>query len=174
MVLAPALSDFSSASLSIRVRCEQPLKYITRQLYQAMQTLDQSGDLDRRWKFACESYRKELERDRNLLPPSMQKFSDMTFHDGVIKSAELATNGDLQLQIDASRNPWGPRGIFELRFAGVVTIEGLDAIIGDEWLYEEVYAHPAGFDYRVLLFRSELRVVAASVDLSPAGQGPSR
>jgi len=96
----------------------------------------------------------------------MQKFSEVTLHDGIVKSADLV-NDELLLRIDASNNPWGPRGLYQLRFAGVDTAEGLDAIVGDDWLYEEVYAHPIGFDYQVLLSRSEFRVVAATVEMLP-------
>ncbi len=102
----------------------------------------------------------------------MQKFSEVTLHDGVVKGAELS-NGHLLLSIDATNNPWGPRGLYEVRFTGVHAVEGLDAIVGDDWLYEEVHAHPVGFDYQVLLWRSELRVIAATVEMLPLVERPT-
>lgn len=52
-----------------------------------------------------------------------------------------------------------------LIFKDVVSVQGLDNIQGDWWLYEEVHAsQSSGFDYRVLLEESELRIVANEIE----------
>jgi len=44
-------------------------------------------------------------------------------------------------------------------------------MIGDDWLYEEVHLHPlGGFEYCVLLWHSEFRVVADDVIFEPLSE----
>ena len=59
------------------------------------------------------------------------------------------------------------RSNVKLVFQDVELVEGIENIVGDWWLYEEVHlAHSAGFDYRVLLAESEFRVVAKEVEFT--------
>jgi hypothetical protein len=126
----------------------------------------ESDAADLRWESQCSAYRAHLELIRSQLPTSMQAFCDTSLHDGVIKNVVWTQAGAIQLQIDASSNPWGPIGHFRLIFTGVKDVSHLDALAGQWWLYEEVHLHPdAGFDYRVLLTEGEFRIVADSVEL---------
>jgi hypothetical protein len=146
------------------------MRYITRQLYQSIQ--DGSGlprdEVNRRWNQACEAQRTELSTIKPRLPPAMRSFSEVTLHDGVMKSARQPRANCVELRVDATNNPWGPRGWVRVKFKGVREVEGLADMIGDVWLYEEVHLHPlAGFEYCVLLWRSEFRVVADDVVFEP-------
>jgi hypothetical protein len=77
----------------------------------------------------------------------------------------------VELRVDATNNPWGPKGWYRIEFKGVREVEGLTEMLGDEWLYEEVHRHPlAGFEYCVLLRRSEFRVVADDVVFEPLSE----
>jgi hypothetical protein len=146
------------------------MRYITRQLYQSMQGGSglPPGELTRRWNQACEACETELSTITPRLPPSMRSFSKVTLHDGVVNSAGRPRANCVELRVDASNNPWGPRGWFRVEFKGVQEVEGLANIIGDDWLYEEVHLHPsAGFEYCVLLWHSEFRVVADEVVFEP-------
>jgi len=94
----------------------------------------------------------------------MRSLADDTLHDGYVVSVATPRPGSVELRVDASNHPWGPRGWYRVEFVGVREVEGLDAIVGDDWLYEEVHLHPsAGFEYCVLFSRSEFRVVADDV-----------
>jgi hypothetical protein len=145
------------------------MKFITRDLYDAMQCppdTPESDAAEARWDSQCTAYRAQLESIRPRLPVSMQAFCDTSLHDGVIKAATQPHPETVQLEIDASNNPWGTIGYFQLRFTGVKDVSPMDDIVGNWWLYEEVHLHPdAGFDYRVLLTDGEFRVVADNVEL---------
>ncbi len=94
----------------------------------------------------------------------MLTFSEVTLHDGVVESATQPCPDLVEIQVDATGNPWGPRGRFRIGFLGVKEVEGLPEIIGDIWLYEEVHLHPfAKFEYCILLERSEFRIAADEV-----------
>lgn len=145
----------------------ESMKFITRELYDSMQGGSDLSDEERnrRWHDAFEAYRVELEKNKALLPESMQAFADVTLHDAVVKDVSQPSADTICLKIDATKNPWGPTGYFRLTFTGVKLLEGADEICGDEWLYEEVHPHDdAGFDYRVLLWQSQFRVLADEVE----------
>jgi hypothetical protein len=145
------------------------MKFFTRELYSAMQCVPdtpESDAADARWESQCAAYRAQLESIRPQLTASMQSFCGTSLHDGVFKAALQVPPGTVQLDIDASNSPWGPRGHFQLVFTGVKEVSPLDDIVGQWWLYEEVHLHPdAAFDYRVLLTDGEFRVVADEVQL---------
>jgi hypothetical protein len=145
------------------------MRYYTRQLYKSLQQPPYpSDDAERRWHEAVAAYHAELLAIKPQLPPSMRAFADVTLHDGVVKSAERPTPDRVELSVDAGNNPWGPRGLFRVAFGGVSEVEGLAEVVGDEWLYVEVHLHPeGGFDYCVLLWKSEFRVVADEVMFEP-------
>lgn len=97
----------------------------------------------------------------------MREFCGTTLHDGVIQAVSRPTDDLLILGIDGSNCCWGPIGQFELRFGGVKEADGLQDCVGDWWLYEEVNLHPeAGFDYRVLMTKTQLRIVADDVEFT--------
>jgi hypothetical protein len=98
------------------------MKFFTRKLHNSMQPLDglPENEEERRWAKAsdrweqtCNKYRQHLRRIRKSLPKSMQGFSRVTLHDGIIHSATRERNGSLVIQVDATNNPWGPTGFFE-------------------------------------------------------------
>lgn len=152
------------------------MKFITRDLYQGMQGEPDASDADdfeARWKRACDGYREQLANIRPQLPPRMQAFADATLHDGVVRAVDRPSPSEVVLDVDATRNPWGPVGVFRIRFMGVRLVEGIDDLVGDDWLYEEVHLHPdGGFDYRVLFWRSDFRVVADDVEVQPLAASP--
>jgi hypothetical protein len=151
------------------------MKFITRELYQGIQDgpeLPEVEDFESWWKRACDGYRDHLKDIRPKLPPRMQAFADTTLHDGKVRAVSQPRPSELVLEIDATKNPWGPVGLFRVRFIGVHRVEGIDRLIGDDWLYEEVYLHPeGGFDYRVLFWRSDFRVVADDIEVQQLAAG---
>ena len=94
----------------------------------------------------------------------MRAFAELTLHDGIVRGVDRPAASELILEVDARRNPWGPVGVFRVRFTGVREVFGLDTLLGDVWLYEEVHLALHGcFDYRVLFWRSDFRVIAQEV-----------
>jgi hypothetical protein len=140
------------------------MSFITRELYQAQQGSDDPKGASKRWHEACESYRNYLKGIEAQLPPRVREFSDITWHDGVARAVLRPTPSKLVLEIDARNNPWGPIGVFRVQFLDVREVEGTDNLLGDEWLYEETHLHPHGFEFSVLFWRSDLRVVAGDVE----------
>lgn len=138
------------------------MKFITRELYD-----DPHPDSNpQRWNLQGAAYRAHLASIRCDLPDSMQTFCDISLHDSLIKAISQPHKNTVQLDIDASRNPWGPTGQIQLVFAGVKEVSWPDNIVGEWWLYSEVHLHTdAGFDYRVLLTDGEFHVVADDVRL---------
>src|SRR5688572_3136351 len=99
------------------------MKFYTKQLYDSMQGLEpdtpECDAADARWEAECAAYRAQLESIRPRLPASMQAFCDTSLHDGSITAASRPLQDKVQLSIDASQNPWGPVGLFQLEFFGV-------------------------------------------------------
>jgi hypothetical protein len=152
------------------------MRYITRELYEGIQVQGEvaAAAAAVRWHSACDAYRAHLQSIRPLLPAGAQAIADVTLHDGVIRAVEGPSDSELTITVDATRNPWGPTGLFRLSFAGVREAEGIGTLIGDDWLYEEVHLHPsARFEYRVLLWRSELRIAADEVTMSKISSDPA-
>jgi hypothetical protein len=144
----------------------QSMKFITPDLYLGMQPPNDTDDRIALWQQACESKNAHENRIREQLPPGMRSFSQNTLHDGIVLKAERPHPDELILEIDGTRNPWGPIGFFRLRFTGVKEVDGIDSLVGDDWLYAEVHLHPqAGFEYRVLFWRSDFRVVADEIQI---------
>lgn len=139
------------------------MKFFTRELYD-----DPHPDSDReRWNKTCAAYNSHLMSIRFQLPGSMQTFCDTSLHDGWIKAVSQPNKNTVRLDIDTSRNPWGPIGQIQLVFTNVKEVSSLENIVDENWLYDEVHLHPdAGFDYRVLLTEGEFRVVADDVRLT--------
>jgi hypothetical protein len=144
------------------------MKFITRALYQEMQGVPEArwDEANAKWRRACDARQTEFCQIKSRLPAGMRAFAEKTFHDGVVSAVSQPSATELDLDIDASRNPWGPIGKFKIKFTGVREVEGIANLIGDDWLYEEVHLHPVGgFDYRVLFWRSDFRVVADEVEV---------
>ncbi|MBN1429459.1 MAG: DUF4085 family protein [Anaerolineae bacterium] len=142
------------------------MNYFTRQRYQAIQ--GDSRKAEREWDKACDAYRDYLASILSQLPPGSRDLAENTFHDGIIKELNELEPGSLQITIDASHNPWGPRGNFQLQFIGVSSLIVDGTVVGDWWLYEELHLLEHGFALHVLLETSEIIVEAADVTILPA------
>lgn len=141
------------------------MKYFTRKLYQAMQD-PLNEEFDRKWEETCAEYRKHKDSVIESLPVQAKILAGTTFHDGVVRDVSQSTGRTLELIVDASHNPWGPRGVFKTRFDGIRSVSDLAGLIGNVWLYEEIdVASEGAFEYRVLFDKSELLVVATSVTI---------
>ncbi len=123
------------------------------ELYREMQGLPQAEweQYNAKWRRACDAYGAAFAKI-NLDSGHMEIFAEKTFHDRrSSRRISRPTDSELVLDIDATGNPWGPIGVFRIKFRGVREFEGIGNLVGDEWLYEEVHLHPVGgFDYRVL------------------------
>jgi len=146
------------------------MRYFTRQLYESQQVDSASSfaESQRLWLNTSKAYQSKYCEIKPFLPDGMKAFSEVTLHDGRVKSGTEVGPNTVELLVDATDNPWGPTGWYLVRFMGVKEVDNLPQIVGDEWLFEEVHLHAkAGFEYRVLLWRSEFRVVADEVIFRP-------
>jgi hypothetical protein len=143
------------------------MKFFTRTLFNDLQgdpDLPEVIEAENEWYRASDKYQEHLHSVLPRLPKSMQEFAGTSLHDGVIRSVTQTSN-ELRLHIDGC-GCWGPGGSLELVFQGVKSAQGIEDMIDDWWLYEEV--HPsklAGFEYHILLHRSECVIVADKVKL---------
>jgi len=139
------------------------MKFMTRELYvSAFDRRDEGADAQ--WQQAWDAYAEELRRIQPELPPGMRAFSGETLGGGIVRSVARPSPSELVLEVDATELPRGLNGLFRITFTGVRDVQGADSLLKDEWLYEEVHLHPdAAFDYRVLFWHSDFRVVADEV-----------
>lgn len=140
------------------------MKYFTRQRFRATQTDSRAADRD--WKKAGQAYAKHVRDLRPELPRAARELSRHTFHDSVVRSLERRGNDRIILTLDATNNPWGPRGTFRLELVKPHTFLMRGPIVGDWWLYEEFHRARAGFALHVLLHRSSMIVSASDVVLT--------
>src|SRR5688572_3024001 len=108
------------------------MQFFTRELYEGNQAEPETAeadDSDERWRRMCEEYRVHLDRIRAKLPPRMQALADTTLHDGVVRGVARPSSSQLVIELDATRNPWGPAGVFQIHFTGVRLVEGIDQLV---------------------------------------------
>jgi len=137
------------------------MKFFTRTRYDAIQ--GESAAADRDWDLAAADYTRHLARIRDRLPASVQKCCDLSLHDGIVVSVGQPSSDEFEIVIDATRNPWGPRGRFKLSFIGVTSETLQQPSVQDWWLYEEWHLSDAGFALHVLFEKSELLVEASAL-----------
>src|SRR5262245_30674976 len=141
------------------------MKFFTRKRYDAIQ--DESATADREWKLAVADYARHLARIRERLPESVQKCCNLSLHDGVVSSVAHPSTDAFEIVVDATNNPWGPRGKFKLTFQGVNSETLQQPSVRDWWLYEEWHLADTGFALHVLLQRTELLVEASTLIFEP-------
>ena len=147
------------------------MRFITRELYLSQQPdsdipeEESEQDWDDQWK----ALRQHFEEIKSKLPEGAQALGETTFHDSLVENISQPISSEVVVSLDASRNPWGPQGKIELVFHGVVRVSGLNDIVGDYWLYEEVDLDQEGsFRFNVLFEKSELEICANDVEIKYA------
>jgi hypothetical protein len=134
------------------------VKYFTRERFDANQDDTPEAELD--WNKAVDDYASHLERIRGQLPEGSRDLWELTLHDGSVERVERPSAESVRIVIDATRNPWGPRGKFELVFEGVNPATLVEPVLKDGWLYEELHISDRGFAFHVLFDRSEMIIEA--------------
>lgn len=140
------------------------MKYFTRQRFRAIQGDSRAAERD--WKKASSSYAQHIREVRLQLPPSARAVSMLTFHDGIVRALNRQSRNRIRITVDATNNPWGPRGTFNIDFIDAITCLARGPVVGDWWLYEEFHLARAGFAFHVLLHRSSLVISASDVTLT--------
>jgi len=139
------------------------MKFFTRTLCEYVQSIEAPEML---WEPAIKSYDEHLRQIKPMLPPRMGELADNTLHDSVVLDVTRPTASTCAIQLDARQSTGRYRGLVRLTFLGVRAVTVTNVLVGDYWLYEEVHLHPsAAFEYAVLLFRSELSIVADDVEV---------
>ena len=133
------------------------MKYFTREIYEQLQP--GSGVppevASANWNTAVMAYRSAEDTIKARFPRGMQRLSENSLHDATIQRAETTPGGEAV--IEAAQSPW----YTTLTFRGAQIVEGINDIVGEIWLHEEAHLHAqAGFDFRVLLRKSEFRIIA--------------
>jgi hypothetical protein len=143
------------------------MQYFTRKLYTLQQgdpSLQAVKNASKLWDDACILYKNHFENIKNLLSENIKIFAEKTFHDGIIQKIDNSKDGQVVIFIDCSNSPWGSVGQLSLIFKDVRTFDVEGDIVGDDWLYEEIYFQDDNyFDYQVLLGKSEFRIVARDI-----------
>jgi hypothetical protein len=147
------------------------MKYFTRELYRSLQGKTPGSTEMRRvrklWATARVNYHKHLQAIRPQLPDGARELSKHSFHDAVVKSF-TRTRKNLVIVLDGRRELLADN--IRLVFKGVKSVKGLDNMVDDQWLYEEVHLSRRGkFEYCILLRRSQIAITADDVDLIESG-----
>jgi hypothetical protein len=138
------------------------MKYFTRSLYEQLQPGSgiQFEVASAHFNTAATAYQSVADTIKPQLPRGMQRIVETGLHDATIRRAETTPGGEVV--IEADQNPW----YTTLTFRGVKITEGINDSIGDRWLYEEAHLHTkATFDFRVLLEKSQFRIIADDLTL---------
>jgi hypothetical protein len=151
-------------------------------------------EFTRTWEDAGRRYAEHLKSIKSILPHSMQEFANVSLHDGEIISAQYTSDNQVVIQIEG-QGYWGPsyhlhsdmiesakadlvhtdvaairlpplgKSVVNLVFQEVEEVEGIDHILGDWWLYEEVHCAPfSGFEYCVLFMHTDFRIIAKELE----------
>lgn len=121
------------------------------------------SEMANEWKDICNSYKAEYEDIKYKLPLTMQVLKNYYFHDSKVLWFNKDINDNLVLELDR----------YSLNFKNVSEFEIMKDIVGDTWLYEEVYLSDIGkFELHVLLYSSEgflnlneLKIIADDVSI---------
>lgn len=152
------------------------MKFLTRELFN-----DRSSNKMEKWDEAekkCQEYYNSI---KGSLPESMKDYWEHgpNPHDGIIKSVSKDKDR-LIITIDGSTCPSFddlppkikdfrpcPKGLFQIIFSGLKSAKGINDIVNDEWLYDEVHLSESGkFEYHVLLEKSEIVIVANNIEIN--------
>jgi hypothetical protein len=150
---------------------------------------------ERDWARAVRDYDTHLRKCFSNSNQQLREFCELGLHDGTVVRADrrgdslvLEVEGtgywganaralaEVMLRLDGSASGSGdtragvalPRqtsATVRLTFAGVARADGLSQCLHDTCLYEEVHPLAEGFEFRVLLEQSDLRIQAASVTI---------
>ncbi|BDI28987.1 hypothetical protein CCAX7_10380 [Capsulimonas corticalis] len=122
------------------------------------------------WKAASIALRTHFEEIKPRLSDDALNLALTTFHDGIVKNVHF-DGKTLQILLDTRGGVCEPIGDVTLTFHGVQSVVGLDAMLDEWWLYEEMDLHPeAAFEYRALLLNAEFSVAADRVEIQHVPQ----
>lgn len=148
---------------------------------------------ERDWERAVRDYHKHLRSCFADSDQQLRELCDLGLHDGKVVRADrrgqslvLEVEGtgywganaralaEVILRLDGSSSGDGRAGValprqaaitVRLTFVGVVRADGINECLHDICLYEEVHPWAKGFEFRVLLNKSDLVIQAASVTI---------
>jgi hypothetical protein len=149
------------------------MKYFTRELHELSQpkrglTEDEEEASWPRIKALWDSAQAEYRRVFASVVPSLPAgartfFENVHMHDARILSVNHGPDNTVAMVFD-TKGSFLPGKRFFVTFHGVKTTEGLTALEGEWWVYQEVHPSNLGaFDLQVLCARTEFRVVADDV-----------
>ena len=143
------------------------MKFITRELYEIMQPANRVPEefSQRAWLKATRAKKEYEETLLPRLPQGLLKLREDSMHDGIV--ADIKVGGDtITVEIDGANFAWNTPSIYRLVFRGVREARGVEEVVDDAWLYEEIDVHPeARFELRVLFEKSELSIAADDLEL---------
>jgi hypothetical protein len=133
------------------------------------------------WDRLHAAYAKHMHSIRDSLPKSARLLANITFHDARVEQVKIPSKQEVLLRLSRGwvaslfedKEAVIPEEFFKcagysLHFTGVKKAWVPYSIVGDIWLLEEMHLSDiAAFDYHVLLYRDEIRILANKVRLRP-------
>lgn len=143
------------------------MKYFTRELYQEQQgdpDLPKVREAEKKWETALKEYKECINHMKSSLSTNLQAFSDLDLHDGLIETVSM-NDDNLVIAVDC-RETAVKSETLELTFRGIESVKGIENIVDDCWLYEEIFLLDSGkFKLNVLLEKSEIEIIAEEVEV---------
>ena len=148
------------------------MKFFTHKLQQQLQTRipEDFREAIAKWDAAKLQYEQVLNEVRDSFPRGVRDFLKVSLHDAVIKSVEeLPKTRTITITLfhyPSSRGSY-PGTRYFVTFHGTLIADGLEGLIGETWLYEEMHpSDAAAFEFHVLCEKSEFRIVANDITLT--------
>jgi len=166
------------------------MKFFTRERYLALQVHalppedvdpDDVQQADAMWNAGEQDYQRLIDECFFSFPEGAQKFIDMSsMHDAVIESTEeLPKEKTVTIVVvypprNGHRGARYPGTRYTITFHGTSIVEGLEGIVGDAWLYQEMHpSDTSAFELHVLCIKGEFRVAANDMNVSTESFGES-
>ena len=107
------------------------------------------------WRQASKAYSAYYKKHEGDLPENLRyMLKRYAFHDAIVQEVSRVSKDRLLIRLDD----------YDVTFLGVSESDCTAKLVGDMWLYDEVYKHGReSFELLVLLDDSEMRIVARDV-----------
>jgi hypothetical protein len=115
----------------------------------------------RAWETARRGYEAHLKAISSALPEGARELARTPLHDARVRRIDRPSKSTLVIVLSGG---YTLAGETVLTFTGVKHAWVPEAIVGDEFLYDEISTSDlAAFDYQVLLVKDEIRIQADDV-----------
>jgi hypothetical protein len=152
------------------------MRYFTRELYDHMQDWmntvpdeeleERVEESERKWREIGHRYLVYLRQHDAELSDAVKKLISYALHDALVARVHVDQRS-VELQLDALHAPLIKMPVVRIIFSDVQEARGLNDLVGQTILYEELLIHDDGtFEFSALCSRSEFSIRFVHVTIS--------